>query len=228
MAIEKNENDTVLKIWRLLFVSALLVLGAIVGFQLGQLIVGWVSNPNSTNQFVVASRDSLGSGNGRTTALAALHVSATCSATLTVASSSVAVGLVGEVLYGASKNPLAVPKGSSVVLVKSSGTAATTTTTAHTTTTVSVTTTTHSGPPTTSTSTTSTTTTTLHPTALAMPNLVGMSQSQVHAALKVAGLYYKTQGPGHGTTKWTHVVSTIPAAGTKVPFLSTVILNVAE
>ena len=71
MALEKNENQTALKIWRLLFVSALLVLGGILGFQLGELIVTWVSNPVSTNSFVVASRESLESGSGRTTALAA-------------------------------------------------------------------------------------------------------------------------------------------------------------
>jgi len=74
LALENNDhknNYTALKIWRLLFVSALLVLGGILGFQLGQLIVAWVSNPVSTNSFVVASRESLGSGSGRTTALAA-------------------------------------------------------------------------------------------------------------------------------------------------------------
>jgi beta-lactam-binding protein with PASTA domain len=66
------------------------------------------------------------------------------------------------------------------------------------------------------------------PKSIAMPNLVGMDRTQVNAALKLAGLYYSTRGPGAGTLKWTHVVSTIPVAGTAVPALSTVILNVAE
>ena len=71
MALEKTENNTALKVWRLLFVTALLILGAILGFQAGLLIVSWVSNPSSTNSFVVASRDSIDSGSGRTTALVA-------------------------------------------------------------------------------------------------------------------------------------------------------------
>jgi beta-lactam-binding protein with PASTA domain len=61
-----------------------------------------------------------------------------------------------------------------------------------------------------------------------MPNLAGMSRAAANAALKAAGLFYSTKGPGAGTTKWTHVVSTVPAAGSTVPYMSTVILNVAE
>ncbi len=71
MALEKTENQTALKVWRVLFVSGLLVLGGILGYQAGLLVVSWISNPASTNSFVVASRDSLDSGSGRTTALAA-------------------------------------------------------------------------------------------------------------------------------------------------------------
>ena len=71
LATEKNENYTALKIWRVLFVSALLVLGAILGYQAGLLIVAAVSNPYSTNPFVAASRESLATGSGRTTALVA-------------------------------------------------------------------------------------------------------------------------------------------------------------
>ncbi len=71
MAIEKNENYTVLRIWRGLFVFALLILGAILGYQAGLLIVASVSSPYSTNPFLTASRESLESGSGRTTALAA-------------------------------------------------------------------------------------------------------------------------------------------------------------
>lgn len=154
-----------------------------------------------------------------TTTLANLHVSATCPATTTIAS-AVAKGLVAQVLYGSTKNPVGVPRGSAVVLVSSSGPSTTSST-------VAVTTTTVAGTTTTSSTTTSTTTTTV-PKSIAMPNLVGMDRTQVNAALKLAGLYYSTRGPGAGTLKWTHVVSTIPVAGTAVPALSTVILNVAE
>jgi len=61
-----------------------------------------------------------------------------------------------------------------------------------------------------------------------MPNLVGDNQAQVGAALHQAGLYYTTRGPGHGTSAWKRVVSTLPAAGTMVPWHSTVTLNVDE
>ena len=71
MALEKNENHTALKVWRVLFVSALLILGAILGLQAGLEIVSLVNNPNSTNGFVLATRESMGNGSGRTTALVA-------------------------------------------------------------------------------------------------------------------------------------------------------------
>jgi beta-lactam-binding protein with PASTA domain len=65
-----------------------------------------------------------------------------------------------------------------------------------------------------------------------MPNVVGMDQAQAKAALTTVGLYYKTKGLGAGTATatptWTSVVSTAPAAGVKVPHLSTVILNVTK
>ncbi len=66
-----NTNTTALKVWRVLFVSGLLILGGILGYQAGLLIVGLVSNPASTNPFLTASRDSLSAGSGRTTALVA-------------------------------------------------------------------------------------------------------------------------------------------------------------
>lgn len=74
MAVDSEtraDNQTAIKIWRLLFVSALLILGGILGYLLGQFIVTTVSDPSSTNAFVVASRESLSSGAGRDTALAA-------------------------------------------------------------------------------------------------------------------------------------------------------------
>jgi serine/threonine-protein kinase len=162
-----------------------------------------------------------------TAALSTLHVTATCPVTSTISSATVTKGLVAEVLYGTTKNPLAVPKGSSVILVSSSGVSTTTTLPAVTTTVPGTTTST-----TTSTTTTSTTTTTVAVTTVVMPNVVGMDQAQAKAALTTVGLYYKTKGLGAGTATatptWTSVVSTAPAAGVKVPHLSTVILNVTK
>ncbi len=65
------ENNTALKVWRLLFVSALLILGGILGYQAGAQIVTWVNNPNNTNSIILASRESMGAGSGRAVALAA-------------------------------------------------------------------------------------------------------------------------------------------------------------
>src|ERR1035437_3980411 len=163
-----------------------------------------------------------------TTALAALHVTATCPTTSSIASSTVATGLVAGWLSVITKNPGSVPKGSSLILETCSGSTATTTTSTTTTTVPGTSTTT----PTTTSTTTPTTTTTLHPTSLAMPNLTGMDPAQVYTALKAAGLFYSTKGPGAGTATtagtWTKVVSTIPAAGTMVPYKSTVTLNVTK
>ena len=66
-----HENNTALKVWRLLFVSALLILGGILGYQAGAQIVTWVNNPNNTNSVVLASRDSMETSSGRAVALAA-------------------------------------------------------------------------------------------------------------------------------------------------------------
>ena len=64
-------NQTAIKLWRLIFVSALLVLGGIAGFRAGNLIVGWLNNPASTNSYIVASRDSLKGATAQTTAIIA-------------------------------------------------------------------------------------------------------------------------------------------------------------
>jgi serine/threonine-protein kinase len=161
------------------------------------------------------------------TALSALHVTATCPSTSSIPSSTVATGLVAGWLSGTTRNPSAVPKGSTLILETSSGpsTSTSTTTTTASTTTVPGGTTTSTSP---STSTTTSTTTSTLAKTLAMPNLAGMSRAAANAALKAAGLFYTTKGPGAGTTRWTHVVSTVPAAGSTVPYRSTVILNVAE
>ncbi len=66
-----NTNTTALKVWRILFVGGLLILGGILGYQSGLLIVNLVSNPDSTNSVAIASRESLSTGSGRTTALIA-------------------------------------------------------------------------------------------------------------------------------------------------------------
>jgi len=68
------ENNTALKVWRILFVSALLVLGGILGYQAGAQIVTWVNDPNNTNSVVSAARDSMGSAAKRAIALAAFSL----------------------------------------------------------------------------------------------------------------------------------------------------------
>jgi len=136
------------------------------------------------------------------TATAKLHtlkVTAKCPASSEVASTRTPAGLVAEVVYGNTKNPLSVPVDSTVVLALSTGAS--------------------SGAP--------TTTTTVASAALrTVPNVVGMDSAQVDAAMKSATLYYTTTGPGAGTTKWTTVLSQTPAAGTKVKAGSTVTLQV--
>ena len=68
------ENNTTLKVWRLLFVSALLVLGGILGYQAGAQIVTWVNDPNNTNSVIAAARESMGSAAKRAIALAAFSL----------------------------------------------------------------------------------------------------------------------------------------------------------
>jgi beta-lactam-binding protein with PASTA domain len=64
---------------------------------------------------------------------------------------------------------------------------------------------------------------------VAVPNVVGKNEAQVHSAMTAADLYYTTTGPGAGTTPtWTKVVSESPIAGTMVKKLSTVILTVTK
>lgn len=146
-----------------------------------------------------------------TAKLATVKVTASCA--MSTKSSRTAAGLVAEVLYNKTVNPLAVPAGARVNLVMSTGPGTTTTTTTTTS----------------PNSTTSTTTTTLAGQGLRpMPNVVGMGQSQVVAAMRAAGLYYRTQGPGADSPLWKTVVSSIPVAGTMVKWHSTVVLNVKE
>ena len=139
-----------------------------------------------------------------TAQLSALHVTATCPATAAIFSPTVPLNDVARVLYQKGQNPLVVPLRAGVTLSLSKGPAPSTTTT-----------------------TTSTTTTTLAGQGLrAVPNVVGDNQAQAVAAMKKAVLYYTTTGPNANTTKWTKVVSENPAAGTMVPYKSSVTLTV--
>jgi beta-lactam-binding protein with PASTA domain len=139
-----------------------------------------------------------------TAQLSALHVTATCPATAAIFSPTVPLNDVARVLYQKGQNPLVVPLHAGVTLSLSKGPAPSTTTT-----------------------TTSTTTTTLAGQGLrAVPNVLGDNQAQVVAAMKKAVLYYSTTGPNANTTKWTKVVSENPAAGTMVPYKSSVTLTV--
>jgi beta-lactam-binding protein with PASTA domain len=132
--------------------------------------------------------------------LRALKVTAKCPTSAAVASTRTPTGLVAEVLYQTTRNPLSVPVGSSVVLALSTGPSS-------------------GGAP--------TTTTTVAVAGLrAVPNLVGMSPAQVNAAMRGVSMYYTTSGPGAGTTTWTSVVSQTPVAGTKEKAGFTVSLQV--
>lgn len=78
--------------------------------------------------------------------------------------------------------------------------------------------------------TTSTTTTTTKPASAAhiVPNLVGMSYSEVLSTLEKDLYYFTTTGPGAGTTKWTSVVSQSPQPGTSLAERGTIHLVVEE
>jgi serine/threonine-protein kinase len=144
---------------------------------------------------------------GATAQLKTLHVTATCPSADAVFSSTVPLNDVARVLYNKTVNPLAVPRGASVILEISKGPkAGTTTTTAPT---------------------TPTTTTTLAGQGLrAVPNVVGDTYAEANAAFKKAVLYFTTTGTDAGTTTWTDVVSENPGAGTMVAYKSSVTLTV--
>jgi hypothetical protein len=150
---------------------------------------------------------------GETCAVATLRlhrlgVTATCPTTKEIASTHIATGRVARGPLPHNSNPVAVSRGSSVILELSSGPGPSSGTT--------TTTTSASG---TTTTTTSTTTTTLAGQGLrAVPNVVGLNYSQTYAAMKKAVLYFTTTGPGAGTTTWTKVISESPGAGTMVPW----------
>lgn len=155
-----------------------------------------------------------------TAVLANVHVTAQCPSSSSIYSATIPSGRVARLLYGKTPNPAAVPVRSTVVLQLSKGVNPSTTTT----TTPSATTTT--SPSATTTSTSTTTTTVASHAKVKVPNVVGMDQAQTFAAFRTAQLYFTTHGPGAGTTKWTKVLSEVPAAGTLVAWHSNVSLNV--
>lgn len=58
-----------------------------------------------------------------------------------------------------------------------------------------------------------------------MPNVVGLTKAQVFAVMHADQLFFRTKGPGSAAGNWVSVTSEIPAAGTLVPWRSTVILT---
>jgi beta-lactam-binding protein with PASTA domain len=60
-----------------------------------------------------------------------------------------------------------------------------------------------------------------------MPNVVGLTKAQVYAVMRADQLFFRTKGPGSVAGNWVSVTSEIPAAGTLVPWRSTVILTTA-
>ncbi|MHB1208118.1 MAG: PASTA domain-containing protein [Acidimicrobiales bacterium] len=58
-----------------------------------------------------------------------------------------------------------------------------------------------------------------------MPNVVGLTKAQVFAVMRADQLFFRTKGPGSADGRWVSVTSEIPAAGTLVPWRSTVILT---
>ena len=149
--------------------------------------------------------------------LQSAHLTAQCPSSAAVSSTTVLAGRVVRFRVGTRVNPAKVPVRSIVTLVLSSGPPSSAA--SPTTTTPPVTTTT--APP-----TPTTTTTVAGEGPRPVPNVVGMDQAQVFAAMRKAQLYFTTRGPHANTPQWTTAVSTQPAPGTSVPWHSTIIVNV--
>jgi serine/threonine-protein kinase len=147
--------------------------------------------------------------NQATPQLEHLHLNVRCPANQMIASATTPVGRIARVVNTGGRVITSAAIHSTVVLERSTGPASSTTTT---------------------TAPTGTTTTTIAAqSSVAVPNVVGMNQSQVLAAMKAADLYYTTTGPGAGVNpSWTKVVSENPVAGTTVKKLSSVILTVTK
>ncbi len=61
----------------------------------------------------------------------------------------------------------------------------------------------------------------------AVPRVIGLSRAQTFAAMKRAGLYFQTRGPGSSTGRWVVVVHQSPAPGTRVAWHAEVLLRVS-
>jgi eukaryotic-like serine/threonine-protein kinase len=132
------------------------------------------------------------------TKLASAGFTGVCPNAQQVYSSTLKDGAVISVFDGTAENPTTAPAGSTLTLILSKGPAPVT----------------------------GTTTTTVPVTEVAVPNLVGLNSAQTKAAMTAAKLYYVTSGPGSANETWTKVVSSSPAAGTMVPVLSSVKVDV--
>jgi len=132
--------------------------------------------------------------------LTSLGLSGTCTTAGAVKSATIPLGNVAGWTLGSQTNPSRVPTGAALTLIESAG------------------------------NTTSTTTTTTTPSSSTgprpVPNIIGMNRAQTLAAMKAAGLYYATVGPGSQNATWTTVVSTSPAPGTVVAWHSSVTVTV--
>lgn len=60
-----------------------------------------------------------------------------------------------------------------------------------------------------------------------VPHLIGHSRAQVYAAMRRAGLYFRTVGPGSAHSTWVVVLHQSPAPGTRVAWRSEVVLSVS-
>jgi serine/threonine protein kinase len=139
-----------------------------------------------------------------------LHLVVRCPAGQMVSSATTALGRIARVVNTAGRSITSAVVHSTVVLERSTGPATSTTTT--------------------TVPTSVTTTTVATQTLVAVPDVVGKDETQVHAAMAAADLYYSTTGPGASATAptWTKVVSESPVAGTMVKKLSSVKLTVTK
>jgi serine/threonine-protein kinase len=140
-----------------------------------------------------------------------LHLVVQCPANKMVSSATTPLGRIALVVNSHGQAITSAAVHSTVVLERSTGPVASTTTT-------------------TLASSPTTTTTVPAATLVAVPNVVGMNETQTKAAMTAADLYYSTTGPGASATNptWTKVVSESPVAGTMVKKLSSVALTVTK
>ncbi len=63
--------------------------------------------------------------------------------------------------------------------------------------------------------------------ARAVPRLIGLTKAGVYAAMRRAGLYFRTVGPGSTSGAWTVALSQAPRPGTRVPWHAQVVIHVS-